>query len=123
MSSSIALIRSADRGCQSHSLTEKRNWNAYLAFLYFQGSLCDTESWHFRLRGRGPTLALRGRGGAVITASCATEKRPEGTVSCCQCRYFHSRASHAVAFKACENARHSNRPAGARYCPTKGVRC
>jgi len=70
--------------------------------LYRQGSLPDTESWHFRLCGCGPTLAFRG----AITASSATEKRRlEGVPVSCG---FNSQASHALASSACENARDSS---------------
>lgn len=96
---------------------------AYLTcLLYRQGSLLDTESWLCRLCGRGPTLAFRG---GALTASSTTEKRPErgpgGPVSC----RFHSQASHALAFSACEKARDSSHSDGARARvrsrSTKGV--
>jgi len=84
-------------------------------YLYRQGSLPDTESWHSRLCGRGPTLAFRG---GTVTAASATEKRIEGPTS----SRYNSRASHAVASSACENTRDSSRSDGSRSRSTKGVR-
>lgn len=98
---------------------------AYLTCcLYQQGSLLNAESWFFRPCGRSPTLAFRGGARGAGTASSATEKRLEGPVSCCGCRSrFNSRASHALAYAACENPRDSSHFAGARSrASTKGSR-